>query len=324
MKFSVVIPLYNKVLYVKRALDSVLAQTVQEFEIVVVDDGSIDGGADLVRKYSDPRVRLIQQSNAGAAAARNRGVAEARADLIAFLDADDEWDNDFLEQISFLIKKYPTASLFATSYRMFQGGHIQYPQIRNLGIFDGRDGILDNYITVMLGPPPFYTSSTVVRKDALQRVGGFPVGVAPCEDLDTWLRIYLQSPIAFVYSHPVVYFTDLPASATNGWIPGDDFAPTCTAQKIIDSGLCDASLIDDLQDYIAYYQLEITKLLIFHGKHHRARQQLYKIRKTKRYTKEKIFWLFWTYMPNSVTQTAFRIKALLRKFSYSMGWGTMK
>jgi glycosyltransferase involved in cell wall biosynthesis len=319
MKFSVVIPLYNKALYIQRSLDSVLAQTVQDFEIIAVDDGSTDHSADLVRGFTDPRIRLVQQTNAGVSAARNRGVAESNADLIAFLDADDQWNNNVLEQISFLTEKYPAAGLFATSYRMFNGIDIQYPQIRNLAIPVGGHGILKDYLNVMLGPPPFYTSSTVVKREILEKVGCFPVGVAHGEDLETWLRIYLHSAIAFLYSHPVVYFTGLPGSAAQGWAQETDFAPTLTAEKYLNSGSCPPEVMVGLQEYIAYYEMQIAKAQIFRGKHQQARRHLFRIKKTERYYYEKIWWIFWTFLPNGVTQTAFQVKKYFRQIRQFMG-----
>lgn len=94
---SVIIPLYNKGKYVGRALDSVFSQTFEDFEVVVVDDGSEDEGPDIVRRYKDKRLRLIQQDNAGPGAARNRGIRETTGHYVAFLDADDEWLPDFLK-----------------------------------------------------------------------------------------------------------------------------------------------------------------------------------------------------------------------------------
>ena len=85
---SVVIPLYNKEKQIRKTLQSVLTQTFQDFEIVVVNDGSTDNSAIEVEKVKDPRIRLIHQQNAGVSAARNKGIEEARYELIAFLDAD--------------------------------------------------------------------------------------------------------------------------------------------------------------------------------------------------------------------------------------------
>src|SRR5262249_7159571 len=88
LRVSIITPLYNKAPYIRRTLDSVAAQTFRDFELIVVDDGSTDGGERLVADYVDERVRLIRQPNAGPGAARNRGIAEARGELLAFLDAD--------------------------------------------------------------------------------------------------------------------------------------------------------------------------------------------------------------------------------------------
>jgi glycosyltransferase involved in cell wall biosynthesis len=91
LKVSIIIPLYNKAPYVRRALESIAAQSLSDFEVIVIDDGSTDDGAAIVAGYSDARYRLIHQANAGPGAARNTGIAQSRGEFIAFLDADDEW-----------------------------------------------------------------------------------------------------------------------------------------------------------------------------------------------------------------------------------------
>lgn len=193
---SVVIPLYNKVEGVRQALESVLAQTFRDFEIVVVDDGSTDGSADIVQQYAD--VRLVRQANAGVSAARNRGIAEARGEFIALLDADDEWTPDYLATQMSLAERYPQCDVFATDYEMHgSDGHTLPTIIRSLP-FDGEDGVLDNYFEVAAkSHPPISSISVMARKSAFEAVGGFPLGIRSGEDLLTWARLACRYRIAY-------------------------------------------------------------------------------------------------------------------------------
>jgi glycosyltransferase involved in cell wall biosynthesis len=113
MKFSVVVPLYNKAAYVRQALGSLLAQTFTDFEVVVIDDGSTDGSGGAVESLGDPRIRLFPQSNAGVSSARNRGIREARGEWVAFLDADDWLHPDYLERLTQVIDAHPDVSFVA-------------------------------------------------------------------------------------------------------------------------------------------------------------------------------------------------------------------
>ena len=117
IQFSVVIPLYNKEKYVAQTLKSVVGQTYQNFEIIVVNDCSTDNSLGVVQTIDDSRIKTIEHSkNKGLSASRNTGIKAAAHSFIAFLDADDHWDSSFLETISNLIKKYPKESVFATHY----------------------------------------------------------------------------------------------------------------------------------------------------------------------------------------------------------------
>jgi len=188
---SVVIPLYNKEKTIERALRSVLAQTFQDFEIIVVDDGSTDNGSQVVAFVADPRIRLVRQPNAGVSAARNRGVTEARGEVVAFLDADDEWLPGFLEAIHELVKTNPSASVFATGYFkvMADGRHCPAAVGANH---------LQNYFQVAAdSDPPIHASAMAVRKSALEEIGGFPVGTKSGEDLLTWARLAVRFAIAY-------------------------------------------------------------------------------------------------------------------------------
>lgn len=195
---SVVIPLYNKAGQVAQTLRSVLGQTFGRFEVVIVDDGSTDGSADEARSVHDERIRLVSQQNAGVSAARNRGIAEARYDLIAFLDADDEWEPTYLETQYNLYKKYPDCSVYACNYEFCNADGRVTPTILRKLPFEGEDGILSNYFEVAsCSHPPLWTSAVMVRKQALQAVGGFPLGIRSGEDLLTWARLAVKYKIAF-------------------------------------------------------------------------------------------------------------------------------
>lgn len=203
---SVVIPLYNKEQSIAFTLQTVLKQTFQDFEIVIVDDGSMDHSVEEVKKVTDSRIRLIHQPNAGVSAARNRGIEEAQGEYIAFLDADDEWKPEYLETQYNLTQRYPECSVFACNYefRNMQD-HVQSTIIRKLS-FTGEYGILSNYFEVAsCSHPPLWTSAVMVKKDAIQSVGGFPVGIKSGEDLLTWARLACRYIIAFARTSHVIY-----------------------------------------------------------------------------------------------------------------------
>lgn len=203
---SVVIPLYNKEKQIAHTIQSVFNQTFQDFEVVIVDDGSTDESAAEVEKFCDSRIRLIHQENAGVAAARNRGIEEAKGDLIAFLDADDEWKPEYLATQYHLSQKYPDCNVFACNYEFRNiEGKVTPTIIRKLP-FTGEDGILSNYFEVAsCSHPPLWTSSIVVKKQAIQAIGGFPVGIRSGEDLLTWARLAVNGQIAYSKKVEAIY-----------------------------------------------------------------------------------------------------------------------
>ncbi len=195
---SVVIPLYNKEKQIAHTLQSVFNQTFQDFEVVIVDDGSTDGSVAEVEKFEDQRIRVVRQQNVGVSAARNRGINEAKSDLIAFLDADDEWKPEYLATQYYLYQKYPDCNTYACNYEFRNPeGVVTSTTIRKL-TFTGKDGILSNYFEVACcSHPPLWTSAVMVKKRAIQAIGGFPVGIKSGEDLLTWARLAVRGLIAY-------------------------------------------------------------------------------------------------------------------------------
>ncbi|MDP3466180.1 MAG: glycosyltransferase family A protein, partial [Sulfuricurvum sp.] len=214
----------NKEQYVERTLRSILSQTYQDYEIVIVDDGSTDNSLSIVRSFDDARIRIIQQKNAGVSAARNRGIAEARYDLIAFLDADDEWLPNYLETIKDLENDFSECHVFATNYKIVDSNtNERFPVNTELLKVGGERGILINYFDAAARTaPPIWTSAVVVRKSALENIGGFPVGIPMGEDLLTWARLACKYPIAYSKTVTAIYHFYTLSEMMNPWKKPDD------------------------------------------------------------------------------------------------------
>ncbi|WP_288373833.1 glycosyltransferase family A protein [uncultured Algoriphagus sp.] len=179
--FSVIIPLYNKAPFVKKTIDSVIGQTFREFEIIVVNDGSTDGGEEIIKnKYGD-QVVLIHQANQGVSSARNRGISQAKFDYIAFLDADDILHPDYLKWIVYVLDKYPNIRMVGTSYTNDSlPDSIENPEIE----------LIEDYFANADYNTLFTSSSTVIHRSFFESNIGFKSHLIRGEDIDVWLRTF--------------------------------------------------------------------------------------------------------------------------------------
>jgi hypothetical protein len=199
MSISVVIPLYNKAETILKAVASVRAQTFSDWELVVFDDGSTDGGLVLVEALDDPRIRCVRQVNAGVAAARNAGLRLARSEWVALLDADDYWRSDHLMQLHQLRHRFPQAALCGAAYRIVNHlGEERDARLSEafLSVLDGMACVEDFFLEVHQHGMPFFSSSLMLRKDVALACGGFPVGVIAGEDLVMWARMACAGMVA--------------------------------------------------------------------------------------------------------------------------------
>jgi len=197
ISISVVIPCYNGMPYLPKALDSVLAQTLPPVEILVVDDGSKDGSAQTVRDYAtktDGKVRLIQQANAGEPAARNTGLAAARGAWIAMLDADDWWDPRKLElQMRAAEAAGPECVLVHT------GGWKHFPDGRIVESDLAAGARRTGWCTAaLLEPTSIGHPSILIRKTALEKIHGYDVAFRQSCDIDLYFRLSAIGTFAFV------------------------------------------------------------------------------------------------------------------------------
>ena len=203
MKFSVVIPLYNKEHYIESTIRSVLSQTCDDYELIVVDDGSKDNSLALARKYESERVRVIAQENQGVSVARNTGIQNARGNFIAFLDADDQWQPNYLATIQGLTDKFSESDIFVTAYAVDMGnGKINYSTR-----LEPEMGLLPSYwLTLAKGYDFVWTSATVIRRYALLQAGLFTPGEKIGQDLDMWARVARNNPKVAYSNRICVYY----------------------------------------------------------------------------------------------------------------------
>ena len=200
-RVSVIIPLFNKAPYVRRALESVSAQRFADFEVIVVDDGSTDAGAQMVAAYDDHRVRLIRQENLGPGAARNRGIKEARGEFVAFLDADDEWLPEYLEESVSLLDGYgPDVATVSSGYFSYPGSASTESTWRGRGLTTGLIRLTPESDTRFVVSLSAYMSpcTTVARTAAVRKWGGF-YERDHClygEDIHLWLKVLLNEGVA--------------------------------------------------------------------------------------------------------------------------------
>ena len=202
MKVSIIIPLYNKAPYVRRALDSIAAQTFPDFEVIVVDDGSTDYGAAIVADYPDARVRLIRQANAGPGAARNAALAQARGELIAFLDADDEWLPSYLaESVRWLESPGSETASITSGYKDYPSAKSTEGMWRKRWITSGVQRVRpDTDASLVVSMLAYMTPcSTVARAEVVRKWGGFydREKCAFGEDALLWLKVLLNETVAF-------------------------------------------------------------------------------------------------------------------------------
>jgi glycosyltransferase involved in cell wall biosynthesis len=217
-RISVVIPGWNARRWIGATIESVLSQTLPAHELVVVDDGSTDGMAEHLRA-AYPTVRVIQQANAGVSAARNRGIESAHGDWIAFLDADDIWLPHKLQQQVALLQSQPQAAMACSGWSVWHSSTPTPPQallaeLQSCADDPPRWGGPSGWIYgALLLSCCVWTSTVVVRKDLLERTGGFDTGLKVGEDLDLWLRASRHTPIVRV-ARPLALYRQHDANTT--------------------------------------------------------------------------------------------------------------
>ncbi len=285
---SVVIPLYNKAESISATLDSVFAQTITDFEVVVINDGSTDNSAAIVRRFNDHRLRLVEQANAGESAARNRGIAEARNDLVAFIDADDLWFPHFLQTVLSLRHRVPNAGAYGTAFVVLRNNAVvRYPYVGVRHLLGG-ELVPDYFRSCTLGGSLLWSSSVMIPKSTFERVGGFPVGVRNGADLHMWARIALHYPIAWSTIEAAVWNQD-----AENRIAGRVRMSDAPFAGLLEESIVQISIAPDqarwIRAYISRLRVHYAHVSLEHGDRAQARRLIWLGRESRGRRRE--WWL---------------------------------
>lgn len=218
--FSVVIPLYNKEKSIARTIESVLAQTYTDFELIIIDDGSTDDSVIKVAQFTDKRINLIKKDNGGVSSARNEGIRNAQGDYISFLDGDDLWDKSYLEEVQKMTELFPSAGIIGVGLGVSHNGVISFchPDFK-----EGECVLVD--VPWKLSATCWTGSSTTIKKTVFNNVGLFDERMAYGEDHDMWWRVLLHYPGAY-YCKPLAFYEqDAENRAMTRMIPFEKHLP---------------------------------------------------------------------------------------------------
>lgn len=273
---SVVVTLYNKERYVQRALQSILAQTYPHFEIVVINDGSTDGSAGEVAALHDARIRLITQPNAGEGAARNRGIQESRGTLITMLDADDEWQPEFLQAVVDLNIAYPQAGIMATGYQTIHSPGFAVETTLSRDLFGGRQsGLVHDYFRLARQGYFVWSSAQAVPKHVYDAVGIFAVGEPMGPDLDMWGRIALRYPVAYDVRPLALYRNDATGRIVTQYKRKPTFPPFVkSARRALAENAVPADAQAPLKEYLNHLILQYLDRVVAAGDRRGLQQTL--------------------------------------------------
>lgn len=205
--FSIIIPLYNKELYISNTLDSVLQQDFEDFEIIIVNDGSTDSSEEIVMNYKDDRIRYFKQENAGVSTARNFGISQATSDYISFIDADDYWYPTFLSKFKQLIERYSEEKIFAAAIEL-ETELKTIPAEYSISKSIAKDIYLEDYFEGSLLHTLICTSCAVFHRSIFDEVGVFDVSIPSGQDVDLWIRMGLKHKVLFYNKILATYVYD--------------------------------------------------------------------------------------------------------------------
>lgn len=293
--FSIIIPLYNKENYIKRALISVLKQTFNEFEVIIVNDGSTDSSMEIIKDIKDDRIKIFSQENRGVSSARNAGINNAVFQYVAFLDADDTWHPSFLMSIKYLIETFPEAGAYYSNYKIVH----KTTEENNLKEQRYENILVNDYFEFALTRKYISSSSIVVKKDVFETIGKFPEEYTRGEDLYLWTKLGLKHKIAYTSKIGAFYYRNIPNSLTKRKFNLEDSFSN-SAEEFYVKYKNIATNNDSFEKYMLNIFSSKAKYLIVMNRNREARIFLRKYLKS--INKKVIIYYILSFMPNKVTR----------------------
>ncbi len=307
---SVIIPVYNKADTLGMAIESVCAQTLGAWELIVVDDGSTDDVMSAMAPYaSDPRIRLIRQENAGVSAARNRGIQAAREPYLAFLDADDEWLPRHLEDLKTMIEQEPGAGVYATPFRVqFADGRSRDTSAHFIreGIWREKDAFA--YMYRMGGQHMMNLLGACIQADAARACGGFQAGERIGEDTDFLLHVAAYNDVVLWNRVSAVYHRERSTATEQAGPLNYDWY----FQKREKALLSDARIPAEKRFYIRclldHFRIHKARHYLMEGRKKRAMEEMRRVRwDAKKWRARVITWCM-VPVPSRVLRYLYREK----------------
>lgn len=308
--FSIIIPVYNGERFIDNAIKSVFAQSEDDWELIIVNDGSTDGTARALEKYGgDGRITVVTQKNAGVSAARNRGIELAKGSHLAFLDADDEWHPYHLEVMSGLIKKYPDAGLYGTfTLTKLVNGN----EITECNFFKNRaDTVyLEDFFEAYRkdkSAKMFTVITTCISAKAMKKAGGFPVGTPIGEDLEVSLRVAAYYPVVLCARATATYIKEN-SSATKDKSFDPDWGFFDTVEELYSDPEIPEAKKENLRKVMQWFTMRRCRHYMISGERKKAWEQYGSIGNDPALRKDKLITLLLLHMPVFLVRKIFAVR----------------
>ncbi len=273
MLFSVIIPVYNKSKIIQICVDSVLNQNFNDYELLVIDDGSTDESIEKIKVREN--VIVLRKENGGVSSARNYGVINSKGEYICFLDADDYWEPEHLSTLYEMIVQYPSEKMFSTSHRIRQlNGQIEWNDI--LSAYDSSIILVDDLFELWLRKKSkrIICSDTVcIKREVFDEVGLFEEGVSQGEDTDMWFRIAAYYKVVLSKKLTATYQREF-SDATKYYKNNYEWIFASREDDLVNDFRIPEEKRKNIVKYIDRYRMNNCRSMLFENNRKKAREYL--------------------------------------------------